>query len=686
MLAIGLLSTLLFPAVQVKEKDLPRRHQEFLNLTRYIMLKQEKDVFMKLTSDRDRDIFISAFWKQRDPTPGTPKNEYKSEHIRRFNHANKFFARGATRQGWRTDMGRIYILLGEPMSIERFETEMGIRPAQAWSYRGDTSLGLPNQFTVLFFKRSGIGEWQLYDYISDGPSALLIGGDDLDPNDYETLYDKIRELSPTLTMVAFSMIPGDIPVDYRPTPMNNIIMASIYDSPKKKVNPVYATHFLEFKGIVSSDYMTNYIENVSQVKLIRDPLLGIDFLHFSIAPQTISVDYYKPKDQYFCNFKVSASLRLDDQHIIFQYSKDFPFYFSPDELSKIQGNGLAIEDSFPVVPGKYKLIVLLQNSVKKEFTLLEKEIAIPEMTGLPRISGFYLGYKIQNYKNSLQMPFKVLNQKLIMDPSNTFSSSDRITYFFNIINVDRKLWENGKVRVKVKGLKPNNPLSKSYTIRLSSRPFAKELSLSQSIQASVLTPDYYEMDISLTGENETQIDNQKTTFIVSQQKAVAHPVVHCKALPMANSFLFFYAQARQYEKIKAFDRAEASYSKAFSIKPDYKQGLLEYSNFLYKTKNFDKILQLIDTIKDDENLKFEYYLLQGKAFMGLERYKDAIDSFTLGNKIYNSSISLLNSLGFCYYKIGDKENALNALNASLKLNSGQANVKKLIAQIGKSGK
>jgi GWxTD domain-containing protein len=97
------LSLLLFSAEKVKEKDFSQRHQEFLNLTRYIMLDEERNVFNQLTTDRERDIFIKAFWKQRDPTPGTPDNEYKTRHIKRFNYANKFYGRSTPRQGWMTD-------------------------------------------------------------------------------------------------------------------------------------------------------------------------------------------------------------------------------------------------------------------------------------------------------------------------------------------------------------------------------------------------------------------------------------------------------------------------------------------------------------------------------------------------------------------------------------------------------
>ncbi len=117
---------------KVREKDLPPRHQDWLKLSTTFILPAERDVFLSLTSERERDIFIEAFWKQRDPTAGTPQNEYKDEMESRFKHVNEHFRRGTVREGWMTDMGRVHMILGAPTSIERFEGTAGLYPVQVW--------------------------------------------------------------------------------------------------------------------------------------------------------------------------------------------------------------------------------------------------------------------------------------------------------------------------------------------------------------------------------------------------------------------------------------------------------------------------------------------------------------------------------------------------------------------------
>jgi len=678
-----IMTSFIFSGEKIKEKDLAQKYRDFLKLTRYIMFSQEKEVFMQLTSNRDMDIFIEAFWKQRDPTAGTPQNEYKDEHIKRFNYANKHFSRESAKEGWMTDRGEFYIILGPPLSIERFEGALGLYPIQVWYYYGDKEKELPPHFALVFYQRGGSGEYKLYDPVSDGAGNLMIQGRNMDPYDYRALYEKIMEIAPTLALVSLSMIPGEIPFNFQPSPRNAFLIADIIESPKKDVKVTYATHFLDYKGMVSTEYMTNYVESETYVALIQDPLMEINFLHFSIFPKNISIDYFEPKDQYFCNFKLTASLRIEE-NIIFQYTKDFPFYFSPEDLPKIKGSGISIEDSFPLIPGRYKLIILLQNSVGKEFTTFEKEIFIPEESGAPRIMEPLLGYKFQSYHRDSHLAFKVLDKKLVVDPKNTFSFSDDISFFFNLSNLTQSLWKEGKVKVFIRGFKENNASQKSFTLRLKDYPFQRILFITHTIPAKELSPDYYEMKLNLIDEKGETIDEKSANFIISPTEIIPHPMVQVKAFLLSNNFLYFYMLAQQYERVKNYEKAESMFEKAYVLKPDYEKGLIRYADFLFKIEKFDESLELVENIKEDEKLKFQYYLIKGKAYMGMEKYSEAIKNLLEGNKIYNSDVSLLNSLGFCYYNVGEKEKALAVLKSSLRLNSGQKEIKMLIEEIEKN--
>ena len=680
-----LVPVLVFPQAKPKEKDLPQQYQEWLKLVAYIIQPVERDVFMKLVNNRDRDIFIETFWKQRDPTPGTPENEYKDEIVKRFQYVNQQFGYGhsTTREGWRTDMGRIYMVLGAPQSIEHFEASIGLVPCQSWTYYGDARKGLPPQFILLFYQRGGVGEYKLYDPVSDGPSRLILDQKKIDdPMDYSAMYDIIMDIQPTLAEPSITRLPGEWNYDYSPSPRNAILLADILDSPKKDVNPAYATHFLDYKGIVSTDYLTNYVESNAMTDLIRDPMTGLQFLHFSMAPTNVSVDYYVPKSQYFCSYQINVSLRVGES-IIFQYTRDFPIYIPDKSIDRIRANGLSIEDSFPVTAGKFKLIILMTNSVGKEFSILEKEIVVPADNTRPRIGGPYIGYRLENYQREIHVPFKVMDKKLVVDPRKTFSAGDEIAYMYNVENLTEELRAGGETRVRIRGLRKEKPIEKTFSVPLAGYAFGRILSLSQSLPAKDLEPDYYELTVSLVAADGKVLDDRKDTFIVSPNAAMGHPIANAKGFALSNQFLYSYMLAQQEQKLGQPDKAKVLYEKAFSLNPDYKEGVVMYTIFLVERKEFDRVLELVERLRGDEKRQFEYYSIRGKALLGKGQYADALVSLLEANKMYNSDLQVLNALGTCYWKTGQKQKALDALNASLRLAPDQPEVKKLLAEIGK---
>jgi GWxTD domain-containing protein len=683
VLAAAVASAAVPAGQKISEKDLPAQYQEWLKLVAYIIQPVERDVFMKLTSDRDRDIFIEMFWKQRDPTPGTPENEYKEEMVKRFQYVNRQFGRSSVREGWRTDMGRIYMILGPPASIERFESSSFLVPCQAWTYYGNPDKDLPNLFVILFFQKGGVGDYKLYDAMVDGPTSLLMDKKGLETMTNEEIYDRIHELAPTLADLSISMIPGEIYFDYSPSPRNNIIMAQILNSPRKDVNPSYATHFLNYRGLVSTEYMTNFVDSQSMTALIKDSQTGLRFLHFSIVPAGITLDFYEPKNQHFCNLQANVSLRSGDA-VVFQYTRDFPIYIPDENINRVQANGLAIEDSFPVAAGKFKLTVMLMNSSSKEFSILEQDLTVPEETGLPRLGGPYLGYRSEAYRPDIHLPFKIGERKLVVEAKKTFSAADDIAVFFNVENPTEELLAGGQVRMVVRSQKSDRQFERPATVRLGGRPGpAGILTFSETIPARELEPDYYEITLSLVAPDGRVLDEAKDSFVVSPSTALGHPIANAKGFPLANQFLYFYMLARQTETLGAADRAAALYEKGFSLNPNYNEGVLMYADFLIKTDEFDRALTLAERVAGDDKRRFEYHVTKGRALMGKKLYEEALTSLLEANRMYNSDVQVLNAIGACYFRLGQKSRALDAVNASLKLNPDQPEAKRLLEEINK---
>ncbi|MFQ5790004.1 MAG: GWxTD domain-containing protein, partial [Acidobacteriota bacterium] len=175
----GVLATSLpVAASDDRAKSLPEQYRRWLEEeVVYIITEVERDTFLRLESLEEREAFIEAFWRKRDTNPSTPENEFRDEHYQRLEYVNKFFGRDTFRKGWQTDRGRYYILLGPPRERQYLEAQDAIYPAELWFYN-DPKLkryGLPPFFYLLFFRRHGSGELELYSPLTDGPRALLTG-------------------------------------------------------------------------------------------------------------------------------------------------------------------------------------------------------------------------------------------------------------------------------------------------------------------------------------------------------------------------------------------------------------------------------------------------------------------------------------------------------------------------------
>ncbi|HLW77319.1 MAG TPA: GWxTD domain-containing protein [Bryobacteraceae bacterium] len=125
----------------------------------YIVTAGERAQWNKLTSDADHEKFIDAFWLRRDPTPGTPENEFREEHYRRIAYSNEHFPGSNALPGWKTDRGRIYIIYGPPDEIESHPASNGAPPFDKWRYRYIDGVG--SNVIMEFVDATGTGDYRL---------------------------------------------------------------------------------------------------------------------------------------------------------------------------------------------------------------------------------------------------------------------------------------------------------------------------------------------------------------------------------------------------------------------------------------------------------------------------------------------------------------------------------------------
>jgi GWxTD domain-containing protein len=669
--------------VKISYKDLNGAYRTFYEVMYNISTPDERRVYLQLKTSHDRDLFINIFWDQRDPTPGTDKNEMKEEYLKRFRYVNQHFHIGAGRPGWLTDRGRFYMILGKPANIEPFDNMKEVYPMVVWNYYGKRELGLPTHFTVAFARLHNHTEWKFYNPTSDGPHSLLIQGGQVDTTAYKAIYNIIHKNAPALSSSAFSMVPNELGINFSPPLRTNMIIKTIYNAPIRQVSRSYASNFLKVKGYVGMNVMFKIVEINHQVSLSYYKFFEFPFINISVNPKNISLGQ-DGDGKYFFNYKLNISLQKQGK-TIFKYEKNFDFYFAPDKLDQVRNQGLLIHDSFPVIPGKYKLMVYAENTIGKESSYFEKDITVRDHPDA--FSDPLLGYKIsESSSNQLEFfSYNLNNKKLFLANRNIFRFKTSPYLNIGIGRLTRETWEEGVVHIKLSGLNERVKFVKEFNIALKGFSYRRNLNVMQKLSEDGLASDYYNLDIELLRKNK-KLDRKLVSFTISPNKSLAYPIESFKKSPMSNPFYFYSFIGDQYQNTSRYDKAEDYYNKALRMNPKDCGSLISLLKTMIKQKKYADVLVRIDKQAVDAKYKFDYHYLKGLSYYRLKDYSKARVALLKANDIYDSDTSVLNLLGYCNFYLKDYTEAVKVFEASLKLNPEQSKIKKDLQSLKRNTK
>ncbi|HEX9943918.1 MAG TPA: VWA domain-containing protein, partial [Thermoanaerobaculia bacterium] len=143
---------------------LPLRAQEgtqgWLDEVGSLITPREREVFLGLADEADRQAFIQRFWQVRDPYPETDRNEARERWEARLHDA---------RRRWsdpRDDRARVFLVSGEPSST--FETRCAGAPLEVWAYEPRFQV---KYLTMLVFTSDGKGHARLW-HPGDAPDFV----------------------------------------------------------------------------------------------------------------------------------------------------------------------------------------------------------------------------------------------------------------------------------------------------------------------------------------------------------------------------------------------------------------------------------------------------------------------------------------------------------------------------------
>jgi GWxTD domain-containing protein len=386
---------------------------------KWIMTPEETARWKQVRTDADAKAFIDLFWARRDPSPGTPANEFHDEFDRRVATADAQFGQ-ARKKGSMTDRGHIFIVLGAPYTVQRInpegqgtvqtpafgearETIQNYSPRQIWTWeqpRTNIDLGQPKA-EIVFVDQYASNDWTLERQAKTPVDDLLkrtVASNVKEPN-----LTSAPDYSGQTAKATPQPVPPPAPAPAAPTGLSTAsLVSAVAEMKASKQNP--------YKPL-----------NIAYAEMLTPS--GEFF---------VPVQLYIPKD---------ANLTADAVTTFFGVIEDAAgnqvlTFEEPAKLSVTKGD-LYFDKSLTIKPGSYRATLGLAGADGKPVIMTSTPMEIKDLpVAAPGISRLLLAGDIHQTDDAALMgaPFAFGRVKIVPKGDSTFTNRDEISYFLEIVN------------------------------------------------------------------------------------------------------------------------------------------------------------------------------------------------------------------------------------------------------------
>jgi GWxTD domain-containing protein len=647
---------------------LPPHYREWLTKdVAYIISKEEKDSFLQMASDAERDKFIERFWEVRNPTPGAPINPYKDEIYRRIAYANENFGHESGTEGWRTSMGRIYITLGEPKQKGMYLGYNKLRPLQIWFFSNGNP-ALPPFFYVLFYRADSGGDYRIYSPYLDGPEKLVT----TEPGSRtESLKVIDEQAGSEVARTALSLIP-DEPVDTstaRASLQSDVMLATIHDlanSPLTKRELARRREILEsvtHRVIVPGDFLDALTVPLKDAK-------GNTFLHFVLREQ-------RPDDfavaqandnRYYYSIDLTVNVLAEDGKPIFVRERSVSQYFDKDKFDEIKQKTFAYEGMLPLTPGKYKLEFVLVDRLKHAGFRIEKDIEIPG----PRVTGMNITALVPFSRSQTlgkgrdYVPFGVagVGFEPMVGPQLDFVPGESLQVVYQIWTPpgDSRSANEKKLQVEYGFGRPALAGdSKSIHEEVSREQFDANGSLisGKKIPLTDLFPGNYHLAVTVSDPETQQKAYSSLNFRIVTERSLS-PTWYLPDPSTGESLSngsWDYERATCYEARGDKRLAELSFRRALQKNSGNQDAVAKLVDLYFEQQAFAKVAELSQLAPPTDKTQEQTVLRMAESLEKTANVKLAVTLLESALRNKQSSGPLWLMLASCYQELGDNEKA-----------------------------
>jgi Tfp pilus assembly protein PilF len=250
-----------------------------------------------------------------------------------------------------------------------------------------------------------------------------------------------------------------------------------------------------------------------------------------------------------------------------------------------------------------------------------------------------------------------------------------MSIFFQVFGMSPELKEKGTFEITVNH-EGNSVHTQTHAVKdfESDKSFLLELSLEKFL------PGMYQLEVSLKDGNTTLLPPKTKSFTVTKDP-LPDPWIVAQSNPPISDPMYAFLLGNQLINEESIEKARDMLEKAHTGQPDELDYALAYARTLLITEEFAEAKRILSPFTESNNESYALYYYLGKSSQQVDAFEEAISFYHRALALRGNTTDVLNSLGVCYYEIGDKEQAILAWEKSLEVNPDQEKIKKLLRAV-----
>ncbi len=499
----------------LKELDSPYRQWLTEDVT-YIISPDERNAFLQLDTNEEREQFIEQFWLRRSSNPDLPENDFKEEHYRRIAYANEHYASGIP--GWKTDRGRMYIMWGPADEVESHPTggtydrpmEEGggsttTYPWETWRWRYLEGIG--ENIILEFVDPSGSGEYHLTMDPSEKDALLHVPGAGLSMMESMGMASKADR---------FTRSDGtNLPTTMGGTPasMNEFSRLELY----AKVNKPPEVKFKDLEAVVTSRIVRDQVHfswRPDFLKVTNDTVL---------VPVTIQIPNsqlsFQAKDGiHSATMNIFGRVTTLTGRVVQTFedavSKDFPDSLFQQSL-KLQS---IYQKAVPLRPGLYRLDLVIKDVQSGNIGVVNSRLQVPRYEDDKLdASSLILADQIEHVpaKQIGSGQFVLGSSKVRPRLQGDFTTADKLGIYMQIYNLkpdDKTHKSSATFQYTVK--KGKEQIMQFRETSEEMKQTGDQVTIERLLPLSTLAPGKYSLEVNATDTLSNQTISKTADFTV----------------------------------------------------------------------------------------------------------------------------------------------------------------------------